>query len=489
MSVTKARVISGARWVIAGTLLRNLMLFGIMVALARLLPPSDFGLIAMLGLFVGISAALTDSGLGAALIQAKRPTDVDKSTLFWTQLSLSIVLGGALAAAGPWLAALFEQPVLVGLAAAYGFNTVIGSLISIQRAMFAKELDFKPVTEGQVAAELISGGAAITAALFGAGVWSLYLQSLARATMISALLWYFSPWRPGLVYSFVSLQKYLGFGLYQVGCAVLSEVESRVGAFFLGQVSTPTATGYFQRSAGTTQQLAKNMRGAVARVAFPTFSALQDDHEKFLSALRQAVFINVCVSSMFMWTLAIAAEPAVGLVFGEGWLPMVPALQAFCVAAGVLPYYSLFARALRAIGRVRVVFWQYFLRAGGAALISLMMADKGFDMLAWSLTILLIALSPIYILTAVRYFGYRLGTQFRDLVPILTAGGAMYMVASASDSLVMSISAPMQLLALTLLGLTTFTIVTLVWAMATPMRIGRKSFATMRDLVRRKNKD
>jgi teichuronic acid exporter len=140
----RREVLKAALWVFLEAVSKNVLAFGFTVVLARLLTPADFGVVAMLSLFVGIAATLAEGGLGAALIQAKLPSQADISTLFWTQLGMAAVLGLLLAASGPLLAGWFRQDLLVPLAIAYGLNLVVSAPASIHACLFRSLPEWLP---------------------------------------------------------------------------------------------------------------------------------------------------------------------------------------------------------------------------------------------------------------------------------------------------------------------------------------------------------
>lgn len=468
---------------ILGVLLKTILSFGILVALTRLIPPTDFGLVAMLSLFIGFSAVLTEAGMGAALIQASSPSELDKSTLFWTQIGLGTFYGAALAFGGVGIASLFGYPILAPLAVAYGASTFVGAFVPVQRSLFAKAIMFKSIIKSQIAAEFAAGALAITLALNGAGVWALVSLAVARNAVLSLMLWFLSDWRPRLAFSLASLRRYLAFSSFTMGNTFLSEVELRVGAFFLGQEVSASATGYFHRASGLKQELAKAASGSITKVAFPTLSALQEDNSRFVSALRQALFVNFCTTAMIMWTIAAAANPLVHFVFGEPWLPMAPVLQAFCVAAGFHPCFAVLAKALRAIGLAQLVFWQFMVRAVGAILLSALFAHAGIVTLAWFLACFSIALTPIYLTAAALKLSYKMQTQVADLAPVVLAGVSLGFITFSIAELFADLPLIIRLTLLLVASPLTFLTTLIFWHSVAPVYVFSRTIENLRAFV------
>lgn len=432
----KHRVLKAAGWNLLEIGGKNGIALAFSIVLARLLTPADFGIVAMLALFVGIATTLAEGGLGAALIQAPNPHQTDKSTLFWTQFGLAAILGSALASLGPLLAQWFEQPVLVPLAMAYGLNLLIGAPAGIQLSLFFKDLDVKAITVTSMAAQLAGGIAGVALALNGAGVWAIFGQVAVASAFTTALLWIQSSWRPSLEFSWSSLRQLGGFGATGVGIGILAEVESRIGSLTIGHFAGAADAGQYQRSSSFQLLLARLLSGVVTRVAFPAFSAIQEDRARLAKVLREAAFINFAATALVMWTIALTAEPLVCILFGPQWDPAAPVLQALCFAAGFYPVYAIFAKALRAIGQYRLVFMQQIIRAGGMCAVALTFGVYGFTVLAWAQAVFLVLLLPMGAFAVAQLIGYRIRDQLIDFGPVLLAGLLMAPAAFAIDSLV-----------------------------------------------------
>ncbi|WP_332639692.1 lipopolysaccharide biosynthesis protein [Brevundimonas sp.] len=421
----RRQVLRGVAWVLGETLARNILLFGFTVVLARLLTPSDFGVVAMLGLFVGLASTLAEGGMGSALVQAERPTREDISTLFWTQMLLAGMLGAVLAASGPFLAGWFGQPILAPLSVAYGVNVVISAPASLQASLMLKELDFRTPAIVSTVAQLAGGVAAVVAALSAMGPWAVVVQSMMGAVVTTILLWVLSPWRPSWQFSFTSLRRYLGFGVYVVGSGILGEVEQRVGSLAIGRVAGPADTGLYQRASSLQLLLSRVLSGIVTRVAFPAFAAIRSNPDRMVSALREATFVNFVVTALIMWTVALAAGPFVSLAFGPQWSRSAGALQAMCIAGGFYPIFAVFTKALRALGHSRLVFLHYLVRALGVVVLAGLFAAQGFIIMSWAQALFLVGALLFSCWSMARHSGYALRMQLADFAPTVVAGGAM----------------------------------------------------------------
>lgn len=475
----KRRVLQAARWNIAEIGVKNVLALAFTIFLARLLTPTDFGIVAMLSLYVGIATTLAEGGLGAALIQTAKLSEIDKSTLFWSQMVLALTLGTVLAGLGPWLAAWFNQPVLIPLAMAYSVNLLISAPASIQTSLFYKTLEVRALTLTSMIAQVAGGVVGVGVALNLAGPWAIVAQTIVTSGVSTGMLWFQSSWRPRLAFSWSSLQRLGYFGASSVGIGVLAEVEARVASMTIGHFAGPADAGQYQRAASFQLLLARLMSGVVTRVAFPVFSAVQHDRSRLSNALREATFINFTATAAIMWTVALVAEPLIGLLFGAQWGAAAPVLQALSLAAGFYPIYATFSKALRAVAQNWLVFAQHIIRAGGMCAVALTFGKYGFTTLAWAQAGFLILMLPMGTFAVARSIGYGVRSQIEDLIPVLVAGALMCAAALAVDPFVHHLNDLMRIIIVASLSILTYLATIGLWLRLIPSAAGLMAIETL----------
>ncbi|MGP1478001.1 MAG: lipopolysaccharide biosynthesis protein, partial [Phocaeicola sp.] len=186
--------------------------FLVMIIMARILTPYDYGIIGMLTIFLQISQSLIDSGFSQALIRKQNRTEVDNFTVFYFNIVVSIVLYITLFISAPWIAKFYHTPILIPVMRVICLGIVINSFVVVQRALFTIKIDFKTQAKASLFAAILSGIVGIGMAYKGYGVWSLVAQQLVNYGGIALLLWYFSKWRPKWVYSWKSFKELFSFG-------------------------------------------------------------------------------------------------------------------------------------------------------------------------------------------------------------------------------------------------------------------------------------
>lgn len=330
--------------------------FLIGILLARLLLPEQFGLIAMLIIFMAIAQTFIDSGFGAALIQKQDVTHIDECTIFYFNIVVGLVAAGLLCMVAPWIAEFYNQPPLTPLTRALSLVIVINSFGLIQNTMLIKQIDFKTQTKVSLIACVLSGIIGIALATVGYGVWSLVVQQVSSAFFRTVCLWFFSPWRPTMIFSFNALRKMFGFSSRLLSAVLLNQIFENIYLLVIGKLFSATDLGFFTR-AKTMQELPSQMvSGMVGRVTFPVFSAIHEDKARLKRGLKKTLTTLVLVHFPMMLGLAIIARPLVLALLTERWAECIPYLQLLCLVQLLFPVHMINIHCLQALGRTDLIF-------------------------------------------------------------------------------------------------------------------------------------
>lgn len=352
----KHKTYNAARWSAVDALGTRGVQFVIGIVLARLLEPAQFGLLAMLTVFMAIAQSLLDSGFSAALIQKKEVSQEDAGSVFYFNVVISVVLAGAMCLAGPWIAAFFRQPALTALARGMSLVLVINAFGAVQATLLRRNLDFKVQTQISIVSGVGSGVVGILMAYRGFGVWSLVGQQIAAAILKSAMLWVMNPWRPGFVFCLRSLNHMFGYGMWVMLSGLLNQIFINMYDIVIGRLFSPAALGFYTRARRLEEMPSQTLSQIVTRVSFPVFSAIQDDDVRLKNGLRKAISMLMFANCPVMLGLAVVARPLVIVLLTEKWLPSVPYLQLLCVGGVLLPLHTLNLNMLMAKGRSDLFF-------------------------------------------------------------------------------------------------------------------------------------
>ncbi|MDL1963290.1 MAG: lipopolysaccharide biosynthesis protein [Deltaproteobacteria bacterium] len=330
--------------------------FVISIILARLLFPEEFGLIAMLTIFMAIAQSFINSGFGQALIQKQNATHIDECSIFYFNIFVGFFAAGLLYLAAPWIAGFYNQPLLVPLTCALSLNLIINAFGLVQITLLTKHIDFKTQLKVSVIATVISGTIGVTMALNGFGVWSLVAQSLSGNLFRTALLWIFNTWRPSLVFSFVSLRGMFAFGSKLLCAKLIATIFNNIYLIVIGKIFSAADLGFYSRAKGLQQLPVNNISGIISRVTFPVFSSVQDDKPRLKRGVRKALLTLAMVNFPLMIGLAVVAKPLVIVLLTEKWAPCIPYLQLLCVVGMLYPVHLINLNVLTAQGRSDLFF-------------------------------------------------------------------------------------------------------------------------------------
>ena len=352
----KSRTLSALFWSFFERVGQQGIQFVISIILARLLMPEEFGLIAMLAIFMAVAQSFLDSGFGSALIQKQDVTHIDECSIFYFNIFVGFVASGLLCMAAPWIAGFYNQPLLVPLTCALSLNLIINAVGLVQTTLLTKHIDFKTQLKVSVIATVLSGTIGVTMAFNGFGVWSLVAQSLSSNFFRTALLWVFNTWRPSLVFSFTALREMFAFGSHLLASGLLNTVFQNIYLMVIGKLFSPIALGFYSRAKGLQQLPVGNISGIVSRVTFTVFSSVQDDKPRLKRGVRKALTMLVMINFPMMVGLAIVAKPLVLVLLTEKWAPCIPYLQLLCVVGMLYPVHVINLNVLIAQGRSDLLF-------------------------------------------------------------------------------------------------------------------------------------
>lgn len=431
------KITRGVLWSAIDVLLRQGSQFVILIVMARILSPDDFGTMALLALFVGLANVFVDGGFGSALIQRQNNTHTDESTVFFFNLVMGLVVLVALCTLAPYIAHLFDKPILRPLTYVMAANVFINAFGSIHTILLTKELNLKLVAKIGGIASALSGGLAVYLALQGFGVWSLAIQTVTTSLFSVLLLWKWHAWRPLRAFSLSSLRSYFRFGGYLLIVSFVDILHTNLYSLLIGKFYQIREVGFYDR-AQKTQLLPVNfIMLVINRVAFSTFSSLAEDREKLARAFRKAqrlvMFVNIPLALMMI----VLAEPIIQTLFGEKWLPSAPILQVLGISALLWPMHILNTNVLMAQGRSDLFFRIMLIKKTVSISLTVLGSFYGILAIAWAqvaASVFSLVVNAYYSRVFLNYGVFR---QVRDLLPCLSlgafAGAAVWLALRHSD--------------------------------------------------------
>jgi len=315
----KIQVAHGLKWQAINIVGRQLLSLVVFTTLARLLSPSAFGLVALVGVYLGIVTMFVDQGITQALIQRQDLTDEHKDTAFWFNMGCaSILCLSTILLAGP-VAALFKESRLVPLLRWSSLGLVIGASSAIHSTLFIRAMDFRQPVIRALIANAVGGAVGVGMALAGYGVWSLVGQQLTSEMAGAIFLWSMSTYRPSLKFSWLHLRQLFGFSSSVFATSILWYFSSRLDEMVIGRFAGINPLGLYS-IAGKLPNLANMVtQQPLSIISLPSLSRLQADHAKMRQVVCQGMELNALISFAVFIGLAMVAPEAVHLLFGAKW--------------------------------------------------------------------------------------------------------------------------------------------------------------------------
>ncbi len=347
----KQKATHGVLWSFVDQIGTQAMGFVIGIILARILAPSDYGLIGMLSIFTGIASSLIDSGFSQALIQKVDRTEADFSTVFYYNLGIGVIFYVLLFIASPWIADFYNVPLLESITKALALIFVINSLTVVPRTKLNIKVDFKTQTKISIVTMIISGTIGITLAVKGFGVWALVFQNIIGAICNVAMFWFYYRWKPLLVFSKESFHRLFGFGSKLMVTGLLNNIYTNIYTMVIGKVYSASDLGYYTRAQQLQTLPTKNITSLLLRVTFPILCTVQDDDKRLIAIYKNLIRMVSFITFPLMFLLLAVARPLIIILVTEKWLPTVDLFQILCFAGMLYPLHTINLNILEAKGR------------------------------------------------------------------------------------------------------------------------------------------
>jgi len=347
----RERAITGAKWSIIDNAANAGITFLVGLVLARLLSPSEFGVIGIVTIFINLFNTIASGGLDTALIRKNNTTDNDYNTTFYTNLIVSIALIGVTFAISPWLSIFFNEPIIASTLPLMSIILLINAFSLIQNTLLVKQIDFKTLAIISLSASSISGLIAIILAVYGVGIWSLVCQQIIRQTIISILLWIKGRWRPKFRFSIESFKELIDFSWKVLTANVINSLFRDAFLAVIGKVHTSANLGQYSRADQFKNVISSNLSLVVQRVSLPVLSEIQNDTIKLRNSFRKIIIYTAICSFTFGLLLLAVAKPLILVLIGEKWLPAVKYLQIMCLYAIIAPISILNSNLLNVLKR------------------------------------------------------------------------------------------------------------------------------------------
>lgn len=349
--MNKKDILSNLAWRFAERFGARFVEFIVAVVLARILSPNDYGLIALVTVFITLLNVFVDSGMATALIQKTDADDVDFSTVFFFNVTLCTILYALIYLLAPLIAKFYENTIFIPVIRILGLTIVISGLKNVQQAYVSRNMLFKRFFFATLSGTLMAAILGIGMAYAGFGIWALVLQQVVNTAIDTLILWFTVRWRPKKTFSFFRLKALFHYGWKLLISALLNTTYENLRSLIIGKRYTASDLAYYNQGHRFPSFMVTNINNSIDSVLFPALSSVQDDREKVRNMTRRAIKISTYIMAPLMMGLAFTAEAVVRVVLTEKWLSCVVFLRVFCISFMFYPIHTANLNAINALGR------------------------------------------------------------------------------------------------------------------------------------------
>jgi teichuronic acid exporter len=329
----KEKAVHGVAWYGGSRVIIQLLSWVLTIAVARILLPEDYGLFGMACVYTGLVDCLNELGFGAAIVQRKEISEDDLHSLFWFGMAISLLIYVITYLVAPLVAAFYRREQVTEVLRVLGLVFFLTNLRLVPWNLLTRAVDFKRRSIVEVISNMVSVVSTFLLACAGWGVWSLVLGVLIRETLLTAIVYTQSHWRPRFRFAWASLRESLSFSLDLSGGRIAWYMYDNSDRLIIGRYLGDQTLGYYTLATRLTTDLSGRMLSILNQVAFPVYSRIQDDHQRLKNYYLMSVQLAAVSLIPILCGLSMVSFEAVTLLLKPRWLPMVPALNVMCWAA------------------------------------------------------------------------------------------------------------------------------------------------------------
>ena len=402
--------------------------FILMIFMARLLTPNDYGLIGMLSIFLAVAQSLIDSGFSQALIRKQNRTEVDNSTVFYFNIITSCFLYIILYLTAPLVANFYNIPKLCTIMRVMCLTIVINSFSVVQNAILVTKIDFKTLAKISLTTIILSGFIGVILAYNEYGVWALVYQSLLYAILNCTLLWILSKWRPIKAYSWNSFKELFSFGSKLLASGLIDTIYRNIYPIVIGKAFSAADLGYYTRAQHFSEFPSSNVTGVLQRVTYPILCNIQNDNNRLRNIYRRILKMSAFIVFPLMTGLAAVAHPFINMTIGSKWDFCAVLLQIICFNMMWYPIHAINLNLLQVKGRSDLFLRLEIIKKMIGIIIIAVTVPLGIKAMCYGG----VASSIICLIINAYYTGKLINVgfmmQMRDLLPTLSLSIIMFII-------------------------------------------------------------
>jgi len=421
----KAQVMAGLVWRLLERISVQLISLVVSIVLARLLTPEEFGITALVTVFVNIATALAENGFGNALIQKETVEEIDYSSVFYFGVCTYSGLYLLLFLTAPYIALFYRDALLTPVIRVMGLRLIIAAFNMVQYAHVHRYLQFKKYFLSTLIGTITSAAAAFCMAYRGFGVWALVAQTLVSALVNMIVLWIVVGWRPKRCFSWISLKTLLSYGWKLMAASLINTVYHELRSLIIGRVYSTAALAYYTKGRSFPSLITNNVSSTIEGVLFPAMSRKQKSPNDLRTMTRRSIQVTTYFTMPLMIGLAVVARPLVLALLTEKWIACVPFLQIICITHALLPMLTANEQAIKALGRSGLHLKLQIIKKGIGVFLLLLSIPFGVLAVTVSGAVVSVISTVINAFPNSKLLGYGYFAQLADIAPSVLMSAVM----------------------------------------------------------------
>lgn len=344
-----------AVWAFLGTAGSRVVTLIGLALLARILAPSEFGLLAFAMVYITYAETIGDLGSGMALVYWPDRRDDAAQVTFVVNAVAGVLWCALTFAIAPYVADFFNAPNGAPIVRVLGLGFILKYLGNAHDALAQKDLRFRARFIPELALAAVKAGVSLIFAWMGYGAWSLVYGHLAGVAVSTILLWIVVPWRPKFRLPMDLVKPMLGYGRGIIIVNVLAAVTHHADLAIVGRFLGTTALGLYQMASKVPETTVVVLLWVVSKVLFPAFSKMHAQGESlrrpYLTASRYISSITIPAAT----GLFLLSKPIVLIFLGPKWLAAAPILSALSIYTALRALSTHAGDVLKATGRAQLL--------------------------------------------------------------------------------------------------------------------------------------
>ncbi len=418
--------------------------FIVSIVLARILTPEEFGLIALVTIFITLANVFVQSGFNTALIQKKNADSLDFSTVFYFSVAIAGILYALIFSVSPFVANFYNEPLLDPVLKVLSIILFFGAVNSVQIAVISRNMEFKKLFYSSIGSVVLSGVIGITMAYNGFGVWALVGQQISNQLLTTIIMWFTVKWRPQLQFSKERFRSLFSYGNKILVASLIDSFYLNLRSLTIGKLFNAEMVGYYNRGKQFPTVIVSNIDGSIQSVMLPTYSAHQDDRKRVKGMVRRSIVTSSFLIFPLMAGLFIISEPLVKIVLTDKWLLSVPFLQIYCLVYAIRPIQTANIQAIKGMGYSGTFLRLELINKSLGILILIISVPFGVLAIAWGVLISGLLSMVLFAYPNIKLLGYTLKEQIIDVrssffISLIMALGVSFISLSNFEPIILMI--------------------------------------------------